>query len=128
MARDQTPFLFHYLQSWLWDKKNGIEKNALGVMHFSAFVILQWLGRLLDIAVMIVPSEKGEREKRERNVVIVGLNETDTNTEEVFKNFLESKLNIAPPGISQCRRLGQAVTDQFHPQTILVSFNTVEGI
>ena len=50
--------------------------------------------------------EKGEREKRERNVVIVGLNETDTNTEEVVKKFLESKLNIAPPGLSQCRRLG----------------------
>ena len=71
--------------------------------------------------------EKGEREKRGKNVIIIGINEGEQHTEKIVKDLLEGKLGITPPPIQYCRRLGQRNQTRSRPRPILVAFETVEG-
>ena len=47
---------------------------------------------------------KGEREKQ---VIIIGLNESEQHTEKIVKDLLERKHGITPLPIHYFRRLGQ---------------------
>ena len=70
--------------------------------------------------------EKGEREKRERNIVIVGLNESTLQTEEVVNNFFQEKLNIQTSAVAQCRRLGRKNLERSQPRPILVTLESMD--
>lgn len=70
--------------------------------------------------------EKGERVKREKNVIIVGLNESEMGTEVVVNTFLQEKLNITTPTVTHCRRLGRNNPERSQPRPILVSFNSID--
>ena len=71
--------------------------------------------------------EKGEREKRGKNVIIIGINENEQHTEKIVKDLLEGKLGTTPSPIHFCRRLGQRNQTRSRPRPILVAFETVEG-
>ena len=70
--------------------------------------------------------EKGEREKRERNIVIVGLNESTLQTEEVVNSFFQEKLNIQTSAVAQCRRLGRKNLERSQPRPILVTLESMD--
>ena len=47
--------------------------------------------------------------QRDQNVIIVGLNESEMNTETMLMSFFKDKLNISPPPITYTKRLGSGV-------------------
>ena len=49
--------------------------------------------------------ENAEREKKEQNVIIIGLNESEMNTETMILSFFEKKLNISPPPLIYTKKL-----------------------
>ena len=49
--------------------------------------------------------ENAEREKKEQNVIIIGLNESEMNTETMILSFFEEKLNISPPPLTYTKKL-----------------------
>ena len=70
--------------------------------------------------------ENAERKKREQNVIIVGLNESEMNTETMLMPFFEDKLNISPPPITYTKRLGRKNEESVYPRPLLVAFKTLE--
>ena len=85
---------------------------------------MAWLSETIEKQQQMI--EKGEREKRERNIVIVGLNESTLQTEEVVNNFFQEKLNIQTSAVAQCRRLGRKNLERSQPRPILVTLESMD--
>ena len=58
---------------------------------------------------------------------IVGLNESEMNTETMIMSFFEEKLNISPPPITYTKRLVRKNEESVYSRLLLVAFNTLEG-
>ena len=70
--------------------------------------------------------EINEREKRERNMIVVGLKESEGSTNSLINSLLENKLDLQDTGVSSCRRLGTPNKSSSKPRPVLVVFDTVE--
>ena len=71
--------------------------------------------------------EMNEREKREKNMIIIGLSEGQhENTEGVVKDLFESKLGVVNAGVASCKRLGKRDLSRPRPRPILVVFDTID--
>ena len=70
--------------------------------------------------------EMNEREKRERNMIVVGLKESEGSTNSLINSLLENKLDLQDTGVSSCRSLGSPNKSSSKPRPVLVVFDTVE--
>ena len=59
-------------------------------------------------------------------MIIVGLNESEMNTETMLMSFFEDKLNISHPPITYTKRLGRKNEESVYPRPLLVAFKTLE--
>ena len=60
-------------------------------------------------------------------MIIVGLNESEMNTETMILSFFEEKLNISPPPLTYTKRLGRKNEESVYRRPLLVAFKTLEG-
>ena len=70
--------------------------------------------------------EMNEREKRERNMIVVGLKESEGSTNSLINSLLENRLDLQDTGVSSCRRLGTPNKSNSKHRPVLVVFDTVE--
>ena len=70
--------------------------------------------------------EMNEREKRERNMIVVELKESEGSTNSLINSLLENKLDLQDTGVSSYRRLGTPNKSSSKPRPVLVVFDTVE--
>jgi hypothetical protein len=73
---------------------------------------------------MAMETEKAERAKRQRNVIISGLKEVDgVPDDEVFATFCEENLTVKPKPIS-CRRIGRTTATGDKPRKLKVTLSS----
>lgn len=73
---------------------------------------------------MAMETEKAERAKRKRNVIISGLKEVDgVPDDEVFATFCEENLTVKPKPIS-CRRIGRTTATGDKPRKLKVTLSS----
>ena len=72
--------------------------------------------------------EMQERERREKNVLIVGMEETEESSERMVKRLIEQKLSLDPETvqIAHVKRIGQIRAHTTHPRYVLVTFESLE--
>ena len=72
--------------------------------------------------------ERNEREKRDRNIIIVGLEESDENCEKLAESMIEEKLSLKVEDVkmSNVRRIGRRNMQRTYPRPVLVTFESAE--
>ena len=70
-----------------------------------------------------------EREKRECNIIVVGLEENSESCEKIVKRFIEEKLelNLEEAQMTQAKRIGRKIAQSTHPRPVLVTFSSIES-
>ena len=68
--------------------------------------------------------EANEKVRREKNVIIMGVKESDVDTEVLVKDLITTKLNLSDVEITNARRLGK---QNKNPRPVLVVFDSVES-
>ena len=71
--------------------------------------------------------ETNEKERREKNVVIMGVKESDVDTEVLVKDLMTTKLNLNDVEVTSARRLGKQNETRRHPRPVLVVFDSVDS-
>ena len=73
--------------------------------------------------------EMNEREKKKKNIVIVGLPEKEGSCESQIEDLIKEKLklNLKDTKISQARRMGRKNTQRPSPRLVLVTFESVSS-
>jgi hypothetical protein len=73
---------------------------------------------------MAIETEKAERAKRQRNVIVSGLMENDgVPDDEMFVTFCEENLTVKPKPIS-CRRIGRKTESGDKPRKMKVTLSS----
>ena len=70
--------------------------------------------------------EMNERERREKNIIIMGLEESEESTQGMVSTLLKNKLKLEGIEVVSSRRIGKAGLPRRNPRPILVSLNSVK--
>ena len=66
------------------------------------------------------------RKKREKNVIIMGLEESEVNSEAMVKELISTRLELKDIGVVNVRRLGKSSISRQTPCPLLVVLESVE--
>ena len=70
--------------------------------------------------------EANEKEKRDKNVIIMGLEESEVNSEAMVKELISTRLELKDIGVVSKRRLGKSSISRQTPRPALVVLESVE--
>ena len=71
--------------------------------------------------------EANEKVRREKNVIILGVKESDVDTEVLVKDLITTNLNLNDVEITNARRLGKQNETRKNPRPVMVVFDSVES-
>ena len=71
--------------------------------------------------------EANEKVRREKNVIIMGVKESDVDTDVLVKDLITTKLNLNDVEITNARRLGKRNETRKNPCPVLVVFDSLES-
>ena len=71
--------------------------------------------------------ERNDRERRDKNVVIIGLTEEDSErTETLVSDLFENRLSLSNVSVHKVTRLGKKNGERKSPRPVLVTFESIE--
>lgn len=107
---------------WQWLLQGGVINPPKLMLDASADRLVSQMAKISNT----LSSQQKLIERRERNMIVMGVNKCGEDPSTFIKDLFENKLCVEVAGQYSCKWLGKQRNDLVKPRPILVIFNSVD--